>query len=257
MLSVNQVSKMPSLTNKYQFISSSELILKLQAKGFELHRSVETKPRKLERKGFQKHMLVFRHPSMTGFQAANGLIPELLVINSHDGSTSTKFMLGLFRLICSNGLISVSETFDSYRIRHMGNSIETKLDDCIERLQVAASTLVDRVTKLSNTQVSDWMRDKFALDMAAVRLENTPNVVTVDKESILKVVRQGDTGLDVFTTLNVIQEKLVNGGISYTTSTTTETGNAVRFNTTRRVKSIDQQVRLNKAVWAYAEKLVA
>jgi hypothetical protein len=47
-------------------------------------------------------------------------IPELVLVNSHDGTSGYQLMAGIFRLVCSNGLVVQSADFGSIRVHHSG-----------------------------------------------------------------------------------------------------------------------------------------
>jgi hypothetical protein len=78
----------------------------------------EIKARKNQ--GFQKHMLIFANPEIV-INGADGdtVFPRILLTNSHDGKNAFTFQAGLFRLVCSNGLVIADEQFSSMKIRHM------------------------------------------------------------------------------------------------------------------------------------------
>jgi len=56
--------------------------------------------------------------------------------------------------------------------------------------------------------------------------------------------------------LNVVQENVIKGGLHGIAITTDERGRRQRRNvTTRTVNGIDQDVKLNRALWTLAEKM--
>jgi translation initiation factor 1 (eIF-1/SUI1) len=60
----------------------------------------------------------------------------------------------------------------------------------------------------------------------------------------------------MWTTLNVVQENVIKGGLQGVAITTDERGRRQRRNvTTRQVNGIDQDVKLNRALWTLAEKM--
>ena len=58
--------------------------------------------------------------------------------------------------------------------------------------------------------------------------------------------RPADTGTDLWTTLNVIQENVIAGGLAAVRG---------RRSTTRNIRAIDQNMRLNKSLWEMAETI--
>jgi hypothetical protein len=53
---------------------------------------------------FTLHMVRFRHAEHLSPLAVGAEVPELVLVNSHDGASAYKFMAGVFRLVCSNGV---------------------------------------------------------------------------------------------------------------------------------------------------------
>jgi hypothetical protein len=64
--------------------------------------------------------------------------------------------------------------------------------------------------------------------------------------------RTADTGHDLWSTFNVVQENAVRGGLSGMRQT--DDGRWRRA-TTREITGIDQDIKLNKALWVLAEKM--
>ena len=52
------------------------------------------------------------------------LIPQIILTNSHDGFNSFKFMLGIFRLVCSNGLVVCDNQMVNMTIRHINYTFD-------------------------------------------------------------------------------------------------------------------------------------
>ena len=92
----------PRVTARYQFISTLDLIEGLESEGwFPVHAS-ESRARIQDRDGFTKHLLRFRR--LDGRVPLVGdTVPEVVLLNSHDGSSAYQLHAGLFRMVCSNG----------------------------------------------------------------------------------------------------------------------------------------------------------
>src|SRR6266705_1717127 len=95
-----------SRSDRYGFQSTTEVISMMQQEGFQIFSASQSRTRQEDRRGHLKHMLRFRHESIdSGALMVGGLLPELVLINSMDGSSAYKLMAGIFRLVCSNGLV--------------------------------------------------------------------------------------------------------------------------------------------------------
>ena len=92
----------PRVTSRYQFISTLDLIQGLEPEGWLPVQASESRARTEDRYGFVKHLLRFRR-----FDGRLPLVgdswPEIVLVNSHDGSCTYQLHTGLFRLVCSNG----------------------------------------------------------------------------------------------------------------------------------------------------------
>lgn len=76
-------------------------------------------------------MLRLRHEGLiTGKQ-----VPEIILPNSLDGSSSYQMLPGLFRFICQNRLVC-GETFGEVRVPHKGNVVEKVIEGTYEVLGI-------------------------------------------------------------------------------------------------------------------------
>ena len=75
----------------------------------------------------------------------------------------------------------------------------------------------------------------------------------VDIDDVLGVRRAADKGTDLWTVFNRVQENMLQGGII--TSTTDSVGR-IKLNRTRKVKSIDENIRVNKMLWSLSEAMI-
>lgn len=108
------------VSDKYGFVPTIEVVDMLRAEGFAVVRATQSRTRIPGKEPFTRHMVRLRHRSLleTG---AHEEVPEIVLVNSHDGNCSYQFMAGIFRLVCSNGLIVQSADFGRLRIRHVGD----------------------------------------------------------------------------------------------------------------------------------------
>jgi hypothetical protein len=72
----------------------------------------------------------------------------------------------------------------------------------------------------------------------------------VDAETLLKARRTEDEGTDLWTTMNRVQENLVQGGLS-----DFHRDRRGRVRSVRALRGIDSKVSLNKGLWGLAERL--
>jgi hypothetical protein len=240
-----------NVTDRYTPVTTQNLIDTLTKKGYVQTALKTTRVRKSSKEGFQKHMVRLSHEGLT-LQNVGDSRPEIVLVNSYDGSSCLKIMIGIFRLVCSNGMI-VGKTFGEYSVRHVGD-ITQQIDQALLDAATRLPAISEKISQFTKLQLTDAQQNEFAKLAAALILPE--NAQAVDLKSVLKITRQGDAGSDFWTVFNRAQEKLLNGGVAYTSLVTdeeTQTFN-VRHNTSRAIKSIDRQVSVNQGVWDLAEQ---
>lgn len=195
--------KHSSRSEKYKVVPTREIASRFKELGFVVDDYMEARVRKTDRIGYQKHMVRLSNPSLV---SAHGDIKlQLLVTNSHDGSTSFKMQLGFYRFVCSNGLI-VGETFESVRLRHTGDIVE-EIDEAIERIVAQTNRLDVLISKMKSKELSPLESARFIEE--AIQIRNLKGL------NELPILRPEDMGSDLFTLYNRVQEMLVNGGVNY------------------------------------------
>lgn len=236
-----------STSDRYEFLPTIEVVEALRAEGFQPVQAFQAKTRMADRRPFVKHTIRFRHEAHN-FKEERGSEFHILLQNSHVGSSSFQIQAGVYRMVCSNGMIVADSILDTHRMRHSGR--KATLDNCIEGVY----RIVDGVESVEG-QVIDWqsrllpepVQEVFAKAAAQLRWgDDAP--VTAHK--LLQPRRWADKGDDQWKVFNRVQENLIRGGQYGMTSNGRNT-------TTREVKSIDENNRLNKALWTLSTELEA
>ena len=94
--SVFSADRHGSRSEKYAYIPTITLLENLQREGFEPFFACQSRVRDPDRREHTKHLLRLRRTGqITGQQ-----VPEIILLNSHDGSSSYQMLPGLFRAIC-------------------------------------------------------------------------------------------------------------------------------------------------------------
>jgi hypothetical protein len=174
----------------------------------------------------------------------NGMIPEIILVNSHDGSSSYQIRAGIYRFVCCNGLIVGSDQF-CRRIRHQGSIIDKVVDSANDLLQVFPETM-EMAYQWQKIEVNQHQKLAYASAAAMLRWEQ--DKIPLDPECLLQPKRMSDVKNDIWTTFNVVQENLVQGGIRYRT-------HDGKKKSTRGTKSVGENTKLNIALWMLTEKL--
>ena len=201
-------------------------------------------------KAYTKHLLRFRHANAR--PTPSGLFPEIVLINSHDGLSSYRLMAGIYRLVCSNGLVA-GNFYNDIRVRHQGNIVNEVIEGSYSVVEDSRK-MVESAEKMSSIMLS--IPEKIALAEGAhtIRFDNSPVSDSIDPRNLLTPRRFSEMHKDdLFTLFNVAQENIIKGGVK---------GYAISPNhcpkrvSTRAVNSIDQNITLNRALWSLAENMM-
>lgn len=232
---------------RYSFISTIDVLDGLRKEGFQPFEVRQTRVKDQSKREHTKHLIRLRHENAI---ALKDEVPEIILVNSHEGSSSFQLLAGFFRMVCSNGLIA-GDVCDDIRIRHSGNILDNVIEGSyrvLDNLEIAA----DRIDAYKSTALSP--QEQLALANAAIDLRWDRDELTgsapVRAESLIMPRRWDDKKSDLFSTFNVIQENLVKGGVRSVSSN----GRRTR---TREVGGVNENVKLNRALWTLADRFHA
>lgn len=238
-------------SGKYQHISTIEIIEKLILEGFMPKAAAQCNSRLKDRKAFAKHMVRFRH--IDARPTVSGLYPEIILINSHDGLSSYRLMAGLYRMVCSNGLMAGKE-YEEIRIRHQGDVMHNVIEGTYEVIK-NSNQMLETADKMGSIKLSEAEKQIFAESAHAIRFDENEIGQGFDPKQLLNIRRRDEMNKnDLFTVFNVLQENLIKGGIQ---GYTKDKEGRLKRTRMRAVKSIDQNTTLNRALWSLAEKMMA
>ncbi|BEB31960.1 hypothetical protein VEE44_37640 [Escherichia coli] len=204
--SVFSEEKHESRSNRYTYIPTITLLDDLQREGFQPFFACQTRVRDQSKREHTKHMLRLRREGqITGKQ-----VPEIILLNSHDGSSSYQMLPGLFRSVCQNGLIC-GESFGEVRVPHKGNVVEKVIEGAYEVLGI-----FDRVEEKRDAMQSLLLPPpaQEAMAKAALTYRFGEEHQPVTEKQILSPRRWQDESNDLWTTYQRIQENLIKGGLS-------------------------------------------
>ena len=262
----------PGVSNRYAFIPTANVVEQMMAEGWGVRDASQSYTRLDDHRGFQKHMIRFAR--VEDINKVNSFIahanhhvdrenplaefPEVVLTNSHDGTSTYQLHAGIFRLVCANGLIIADATFARMRIRHTGNANEI-VGASYEILE-DAPRLMGQVAAMKQIELSNDERTQFALGGAMARYGfKTLGECPIDHTRLLDAHRPEDRNPTLWNTLNVVQENLMKGrqNIRLGGAHVTETGRWVFPKRTMAIKAVDATMKVNKSLWAMAGELLA
>jgi len=240
-------SEKPSedVSSKYTHIPTERVIDDMELLGWKPIEAKEVKARKLSTKGFQKHLLVFRNEDVViNGKDGDTVFPQILLTNSHDGKNAFTFQAGLYRLICENGLVIADTQFEDVKMRHMGYTFEdlqVLIKEMVEKLPLT----VESMNQMKAKELEQEQILAFAKEAINTRFtEKEVNRIQIDWDAFIEPVRKEDTGKDLWSVFNVVQEKLIEGDFEY------RMGGKPRK--AREIKNFKQDMKINKELFELA-----
>jgi len=226
---------------KYQLVPTKLIAQKFFDLGFKVDDYKSVRVRDASRIGYQKHFVRLSHPTMLTTKH-NDVKLQLLVTNSHDGSSSFSIKLGIFRLVCSNGLV-VGTTFESVTLRHTGMILE-QIDGAIERMVAQVKKLDEALDKMKAKQMTTDELMSFYDQAVKVRYGEKYGRLDVTVTSR----RTADDSNDLFTVYNRVQEALIRGS--------EVRGANGRFRQRRSITNIGKDIAINQKLFDLASSYI-
>ena len=247
--------KHASRSDRYTYIPTSAVIDGLRANGFEPTFAKQGGSRIAGKAAFTKHLLRFRYQGQApAMRKVGDTFPEVILVNSHDGTSAYQLMAGMFRLVCLNGLAVADREFATIKVPHKGDVVGQVIEGSYTVLEESKRAL-DQADAWAGVTLSRDEQVFMAESAHVLRFgEGEPGDVAtpIRPEQLLTVRRHDDASRDLWTTTNVLQENAIRGGL---TAWGRDANNRRRRVTTRPVNGIDQDVRLNRALWLLGERM--
>jgi hypothetical protein len=232
-----------AVSPSYRFISTRNLVAALLEAGFVATEARQARARG-ERAGYSRHLLRFRplHTEITLDEA----VPEIAIVNAHDGTCAYQVRAALFRPLCTNGLLARLGDFGAIHVPHRGNVVANVVE-AAGLILAGFTPVAEQVRAMVRTELAAADQEQFARDAAALRWDEPDRIAPA---ALLERRRDTDRGADLWTVYNVLQENLIRGGVRYRTST----GRDVRA---RGIRAIREDVRINTGLWQAAVDRIA
>lgn len=261
---VDAVAPIATAKESYGFISTRKVLDVFESRGWLVDKIQTNRVNKVERQGFQKHLVWLRNPnlpSIEGLSRSNSTEARLCLANAHDMTSAYHLFFGGLRAACLNQIM-LGNVFRYFRASHSKNVIG-KLNEGIDMMTEGLPEMIEGLKKLQAISMNQDQRLAYAKTLVDMRLENVKNVLSVDYSKTEKALRAEDTEQDAYTVMNRVQEYVIRGGIPYTyeRKILDEKGNVLSSKnvstSTRKLASIASQMKLNQALVSEIYKVTA
>lgn len=237
-----------SVSDRYGFIPTFKVLEHMHKAGF-----VPVEVRNYQRRDplrmrFTKHMIRFRQSGQLAARTVGDVVPQVVMLNSHDRSSPYQLYGGLFRLICSNGLlVADSAMVAPIKLRHTLQLAENVVEASAGIIK-SMKNVFQHVDVMRKIQLTEKEQKRFAADALALRPESGAGII--ESSALLTPRRAEDNGADLWHVFNRVQENLLKGGLSGKTGE----GRMVR---TAEIKAINRDIEYNAGIWGLAMGVIA
>jgi len=231
-----------NMSDRYAQVRTIDLLEPLLKRGFQITSANQDKPRRRDPMHVT-HVVNLTIPGSEESFKAEGR-PEVIITNSHNGRTKLRIMAGIYRLVCSNGLVVGRGFIDPVAASHYTNSVDGAVD-AVQRTGDALEKMAAVVDQWKNVKLSAAKQTELARRAAALRWGKSAGAY--DLSEVLEARRDPDKGDDLWRVYNRVQENTVRGGLAGVSAN----GGNVR---SRGMTAILPTIAYNNDLWEIASE---
>ena len=236
-----------TVSEKYHFYPTRQIIDALLGENWAVIEAKTAGTRSNAPAEYRRHSLAFADRDILKNRSHYSEIPRILLTNSHDGNAACRMYAGLWRFVCSNGMVISDGVVQSVRIAHTHRTIE-EVVEAAQALREHTERIGEHVQAFKKRVLTDAEIREFAKWSIVLRQPQRSESV-IAPQDILAVKRVDDEGNTLWSVFNRVQEHLLQGGFPIYQHT--PKGWIER--TARPIKGIDQTRELNTQLWDLAE----
>ena len=241
--SVFNIQKHDSRTDRYHVAPTIEVLDLLLADDFKVVLAGQQRCRMADKLDFTRHVLRLRK---NGVNSIHGCFPEVVLTNSHDGSSSYRLMFGLYRSLCGSQLTVGDATIAGQKVTHSAKDTAMKVVEGANDVLARVPQLEDAMTAWQETELTEKERANFAKQ--ALTLHYGKAVPPITPDDVLRSQYVEDNGSDLWSSFLRVQKNLTLGGLHYW-----RTGGKHKRGTTRGIRGIHRNLQFNRGLWDLAQ----
>ena len=251
-LAFHQEPTNPKVSSQYLFVNTETIIDDLAKLNWHPVIAAQRKSRGVDTI-FSKHMVAFQNPDIE-IKSADGdnAFPRIILTNSHDGTQSFRFSVGIYRLVCTNGLVIADEEFSDFKIRHKGYTFE-ELREVVSKAVLDLPNKVEVLNDMRDRILTDEEKQNLAIKAllirSGVKLKTDTSFTEDTIQELLTPTRELDKGDSLWAVFNTIQEKITQGGFHSALK-------GAKVRKVRKIKSFEKDLTVNKELFKLATSLL-
>ena len=237
-------SAAPTVSKRYRFFSTREIVERLEDRGFTVAESSQAGVRNPAKRGYQRHQVFLDFPPADGLTSPAQKM-QLRIVNSHCGTGALRIYLAVYVLVCSNGLVAPRDHHDLLKMRHVRNHFDPEF----VHDKAAAFALATR-TQIAHMERRELTMDeqlRFAHYAIGLRWPDDSNP-DFDPRALLSARYPSQNQPDLWSTLNRVQDNVLNGFTYYSHA-------RQKDRRIRPIKSIPRDLNINQRLWQFATAL--
>ena len=262
------------VSDKYGNFDSTTAIAVMAENNYFPVQAAQIKGQTVKSEMYGQHLLAFAKNDPVSVEDQ----PEIVFYNSHDAGSSMRLFAGMYRFICSNGIVA-GDGFDQRLVHYQSNvsSFEKMVASTADSLE----GLSEITAEMKSKTLSDTAQAEFAEAALATRFDSYrdfQSVFSMDDgkrersvftsgtvKQALMPRRNGDFNNDAWTVFNRVQEAVLRGGNYFNPlmvvgdSTRKRFGGKYKIRSTKNVrpiKSIRSHVETNRALWDIGQNML-
>lgn len=225
-LDVNNIRNVQKIKTKEFYIPTLDVITKLQHEGWQLKGVDEQRGKNRK---ISSNYVQMQHPdfAVKNSKGKDEAYTSITISNSCNGNKPLQMSLGMFRQVCTNGLVAFDQHAEAENIKHIEINY-MNLDRFIISVTNKTGKLLNEVNEMKHKGLSIEDMRKLATEAARLRYNDLDDI---NIDDLLTVNRVEDESNDLWTVFNRIQENL-----------------------THDVSNMNEDIRLNKQLFSLANQ---
>ena len=221
----NNIRNVQRIKQKEFYIPTLDVITKLQDEGWKISGVAEQRGKNRK---ITSNYVQLQHPdfAVQNSKGKDEAFTSITLSNSCNGSRPLQMSLGMFRQVCTNGLVRFDQHAETEKIKHIEVNARD-LDRFVVSMNGKASQLLTEVNEMKHKGLSLEDMRKLAREAASLRYTNLDEI---NIDDLFAVNRVEDESNDLWTVFNRIQENL-----------------------THDVKNMSEDIRLNQQLFSLVE----
>lgn len=243
----------PSKSSRYAYIDSISVIRSLIDTGWEVKGASQARVRNRENAPYANHLVRLTHPELKKYTAESrhgGVsTAELIFENNHGIAGKGRLMMGFYEFACANKVI-IGNTETSYCFSHQNITMNdivqqvftmlTRYPEFVENRERLRQTIVHAAKAIEFTE--RW------LDIRTRDINQDNFKILTTASELSKPKRVQDTEGTLWSLLNIVQEKLINGDVRVQ-GINKEMSSFGKINKMKKLSGFKRIIDLNTEMW--------